>query len=248
MFGLIRKGNEPLIPYAIRMFKHRNKHTFAIAAEFKATFSRVCKPHFVGLWDTVSSVGWVYDPVTLPFTYANPDIQVGRHAISIDERRCFFRQNLWSNESSATQDIQQIWFAGVHCDVGGGYAENESGLSKVALKWMIDEAMLAGLLIDPSKRDRVLGVTDTHYVAPDAAGILHKSLKGLWWILEFWPKPYKDTHFEPPVTRWRIPMGKARFIGTGAAIHSSVYERMSKVPEYRPPNLPLATAVAKSGM
>jgi uncharacterized protein (DUF2235 family) len=56
--GLLAEYNEALIPYAIRMIK-RKKIDFKIASDFKRTFSRECKPHFVGVWDTVSSVGWV---------------------------------------------------------------------------------------------------------------------------------------------------------------------------------------------
>src|SRR5215510_9374897 len=50
--------------------------------------------HFVGVWDTVSSVGWIYNAVKFPFTRAarNPDFNIVRHAMSIDERRAFFRQ------------------------------------------------------------------------------------------------------------------------------------------------------------
>ena len=61
--GLLTQGNEALIPYAIRMIK-RKKIDFGIAADFKKTFSRECKPHFVGVWDTVSSVGWVMIPTS----------------------------------------------------------------------------------------------------------------------------------------------------------------------------------------
>jgi uncharacterized protein (DUF2235 family) len=132
MYGLVRRGNEPLIRYVLRMFKKKSKSKddFDLAAKFKATFSRNCKSHFVGVWDTVSSVGWLYDPLKLPYTAANPDIEVGRHAISIDERRCAFRQNLWTGSAIPNQSIEQLCFAGVHSDIGGGYSEAESGLSK----------------------------------------------------------------------------------------------------------------------
>ena len=77
-----------------------------------------------------------------------------RHAISIDERRCMFRLKKWDdpqtykhnrfNDAHAEpQDILQVWFAGVHADIGGGYPEKESGLSKYPLLWMIDEATSA---------------------------------------------------------------------------------------------------------
>ena len=50
-----------------------------------------------------------------------------------------------------------MWFAGVHSDVGGSYPEAESGLSKIALRWMLCEAQSAGLLLDPQKVIDVLG-------------------------------------------------------------------------------------------
>ncbi|MGO4117690.1 DUF2235 domain-containing protein [Rhizobium ruizarguesonis] len=147
MYGVIMPGNDALVPYMIKMLWAINKARgnndktssyFKLASDFKATLSgNECKPHFVGVWDTVSSVGWIGSPVSLPYTRDNPDIQITRHAVSIDERRAFFRANLFAVPEG--RDIKQVWFAGVHCDVGGGYNEEESGLSKIALKWMIEE-------------------------------------------------------------------------------------------------------------
>jgi uncharacterized protein (DUF2235 family) len=236
MFGLIRKGNESLIPYAMKMMKHLKKEVFQIAPHFKSTFSRECKPHFVGVWDTVSSVGWLYDPVKLPYSTNNPDISTGRHAISIDERRCMFKQNLWG-EPKPGQDIKQVWFAGVHCDVGGGYAESESGLSKIALEWMLGEAQAAGLIVDSQNATDVLG-GDEGFAAPNPKGPIHKSLGGLWWVLECFPKPHKDMKFQPPKTKWGIGRGERRFVKEGATIHETVLIRKEQIPDYQPKNLP----------
>ena len=85
----------------------------------------------------------------------NPSVQTFRQAISIDERRCMFRLKKWDdpqtykhnrfNDAHAEpQDILQVWFAGVHADIGGGYPEKQSGLSKYPLLWMIDEATKCG--------------------------------------------------------------------------------------------------------
>jgi uncharacterized protein (DUF2235 family) len=91
-------------------------------------------------------VGWIENPVRLPYTSNNPDIRIGRHAIAIDERRAFFRSNLWHpTASGGPKDIKQVWFPGVHCDVGGGYPEAESALAKIPLGWMLEEARNAGL-------------------------------------------------------------------------------------------------------
>jgi len=74
MFGLLAPGNEGLIPYTLRLFKRhdglfaRLKHReskFATAAGFRKTFCIDCAPHFLGVWDTVSSLGWILDPIGL---------------------------------------------------------------------------------------------------------------------------------------------------------------------------------------
>jgi uncharacterized protein (DUF2235 family) len=211
MFGLLWPGNNALIPYLIRLYAKRSRKaggmtaTFEVARGFKETFCRHCPLHFVGLWDTVSSVGWIWDPIRLPHTAQNPDMANGRHAVSIDERRCYFRNNLWGPQLPA-QNIKQVWFAGVHSDVGGSYAEGESGLSKIALQWMLCEAVTFGLLVDPQKADRILGrLPPPPPVAPDAKAAIHNSLTWKWWILELLPHSYYDSMAKR--VKWRIPFG-----------------------------------------
>jgi uncharacterized protein (DUF2235 family) len=109
MFGLLSPHNEQLIRYILRSLKRMDNEGEQLAAAFRKTFSMECKPHFVGVWDTVSSVGWITDPLKVRYSANNPDIHVGRHAISIDERRCFFRQNLWGRPLP-DQDYKQVWF------------------------------------------------------------------------------------------------------------------------------------------
>lgn len=243
MYGLVQKGNEPLIRYVLKMFqkKKRTNDDFALAAQFKATFSRSCPIHFVGVWDTVSSIGWIYDPVSLPFTALNPDIAVGRQAVSIDERRSSFRQNLWKPDlEKHPQDIVQIWYAGVHSDVGGGYPEAESGLSKITLQWMLEEAQAHGLLVNQEMMDNVMGVTNPAMTKPSFMGKIHNSLTGPWWLLEFFPRKHLDMSVTPPVWKWKIPMGQSRYIAPGSLIHPSVLKRIAADPTYRPTNLPPA--------
>ncbi len=248
MCGLLTPGNEALIPYALRLYKSNDPCKFEIAAGFKTTFSVSCTPYFVGLWDTVSSVGWILDPIHtkgghLPYTASLPDIPFLRHAVSIDERRAFFRQNLIHEPMPANQNLKQVWFAGVHSDVGGSYAEAESGLSKIALRWMLCEAQSAGLLLDPQKVIDVLG-GKVPYVPPDPQGQLHKSLHGIWWLGEFWPKLLSHRVPVPgqAAHRWRrritVNLGRTRLIPEGAHIHQSVFDRMHDLPKYKPKNLP----------
>jgi uncharacterized protein (DUF2235 family) len=248
MCGLLTRGNEALIPYALRLYKSNDPCKFDIAAGFKATFSIDCAPYFLGLWDTVSSVGWILDPIHtkgghLPYTAALPKVRIIRHAVSIDERRAFYRQNLIYKPTTEDQNLKQVWFAGVHSDVGGSYAESESGLSKLALRWMICEAQAAGLQLDLQKVKNVLG-DDAGYYPPDVRGKLHKSLHGFWYLAEIWPKLHYRLVCGPgrsdPVWKRgiRINLGRARTIPEGAYLHQSVFERIAALDTYRPKNLP----------
>jgi uncharacterized protein (DUF2235 family) len=239
--GLLMEGNEGLVPYAIRMIKQK-KIDFQVTSDFKCTFSRDCKPHFVGVWDTVSSLGWVYDPVRFPFTRAtkNHDIRTVRHAVSIDEHRAFFRENSFGVPASPDQDVLEVWFAGVHSDVGGSYPESESQLSKIALRWMLCEAKLSGLKVDPVREADILGAR-LPYVAPDPdTQNQHESLHGWWWIAEFWPK---IVHLESAGGTWQKSIGmnlaRRRFIPPDSLVHESVEQRLaSRNVHYRPANLP----------
>jgi uncharacterized protein (DUF2235 family) len=249
MFGLLYPGNDGLIRYILRMYAKKTRaakgmqRTMTVAQGFKNTFCRDCPLHMVGVWDTVSSVGYIWDPVRLPYTAQNPDMMNGRHAVSIDERRCYFRNNLWG-PALPGRNVKQVWFAGVHSDVGGSYAETESGLSKIALEWMLCEAVSLGLRVDPARVNYILGRTPAPAsdfsaatpVPPDPRAKIHNSLTFVWWLVEFLPHKYYD--FADRCARWRIPLGARRTIPDGSVMHVSVRERMALDPTYRPANLP----------
>jgi len=239
MYGLIRPGNEPLIPYAIRLmvainniraskkqdYKGLLDNYFDLARQFKDHFCiKDCTPHYVGVWDTVSSVGWIENTNRLPYTASSPDIAIGRHAVAIDERRAFFRTNLWRPlPDGGPKDIKQVWFPGVHCDVGGGYPEPESGLSKITLEWMLNEAVAAGLLTDNARVNLILGRSGGGYVGPQANANIHESLKGLWTAAEFIPK----RHYNWALNKDEIRANffRRRAIPSGSLVHQSAFDR-----------------------
>lgn len=247
MYGLLCPGNDGLIRYITRMYAQRTRkaegmtETFNVANGFKSTFCRPCPLHFVGVWDTVSSVGWIWDPLKLPYTGRNPEMANGRHAVSIDERRCYFRNNLWGDPFPG-QSIKQVWFAGVHSDVGGSYAPADSGLSQITLEWMLCEAVPLGLLVDPSKANQVLAreplttIPPPPPIPPNPAAKINVSLKGAWWILEFLPHSYYD--FVTKKVKWGIPLGARRVIPPDSVFHETVVEKVKVDPDYKPPNLP----------
>jgi uncharacterized protein (DUF2235 family) len=134
---------------------------------------------FIGVWDTVGALG-----IPLRGLRAltrgrhqfhdhelSGTVQDARHALAIDERRAPFQPTLWRYKPKPGQTIRQVWFPGVHSDIGGGYPD--SRLSDIALGWMIEEARGCGLAFD----DDVFG---HHPLDPAPGGTLHNSRTGLY--------------------------------------------------------------------
>jgi uncharacterized protein (DUF2235 family) len=243
--GLLPSGCANLVPYAYRLFKAVRKQSpdtknsyWRLCGKFRSTFARPINLeteerrfpiHFMGVWDTVSSVGWVYNPTTFPYTHKNPGIKTLRHAVSVDERRAFFRSNLFA--AAPDKKKLELWFPGTHCDVGGGYSDSE--IWRVAFEWILKGAENEGLRIDDKRRESVLGTP------PDRPrqDKIHNSLTLPWWLVEWIPKfPYspKDQRHH-----FYVNLGRRRKISPGSLIHRSVLERMSDSRlNYSPPNIP----------
>ena len=246
-YGLLCKGNEGHLPYAwndyVRQHDDRAQNKVVSNHRFKEMFSRRgFRLQFVGIWDTVSSVGWINTPLRLFSLAQNPTVRIGRHAISIDERRCFYRDNLMEkateeqlasvaseDEPHPRQDVLQVWFPGVHSDVGGSYSQDSSGLSNGALRWLIEEAGKAGADIKPHMKQLVLGeevnplpeqmderrrveALKDLFPKPTQTEV-HPSLKGPWWLLELLPHRYYDK--DDGAENWRTPLGMRRRLPSG---------------------------------
>jgi hypothetical protein len=125
-----------------------------------------------------------------------------RHAVAIDEKRASFSPTLWKNVKNR-KNVKQIWFPGVHCNVGGGYIDKK--LSDTALKWMIEEASGVGL----NFRKKML-----KQIKPNSRGILYDSMNGIFEHFRTTPRSI------PPVTNTNI----------GKMLHSSVIERQTNPP------------------
>jgi uncharacterized protein (DUF2235 family) len=287
VIGLMPRDQIDLAGYALSVYKNASEisqtdhNAFLNAAwEFRRVSGGYLIPiEFMGVWDTVASVivprtdKFMLDLQALVYTRTNPSVKIFRHAMSIDERRRMFRLNRWvegqkfhpdefDRSTWVDQDIRQVWFAGVHGDVGGGYPETESGLSKYPLLWMIAQAKATGLRVDDSMVNH-LGwgqpkPPSKHvYVPPSPTAQLHVSLSGAWWILEFfppkrakykeWPErkvflghyiPDAEPRPIPEIEDQPVPGNQPRPIPEKAIIHRSVIDRMAQVADYRPVNLP----------
>ena len=263
LIGLIRPEQLNMCDSALGAYKRAaSDNDIPLAWHFSRVIgARQPTVHFVGVWDSVGSVivprpdrFYIPSLETLPYTQTNPSVAIFRHALALDERRRMFRVAPWKQPqtfvpnrfrpaSKVEQDIEQRWFCGVHSDIGGGYPETESGLSKLPLSWMIDEAVKAGLRINrPNYRHLAFG--DAHadgkheYVPPSPLGPIHRSLTGAWWILEFLPKAVK-------YREWRrasflgayIPAAEPRKMHDSQTVDPSVGQRGSGDAKYRPVNL-----------
>jgi uncharacterized protein (DUF2235 family) len=242
----------------------RPKNFFEIANIFRRTFARQdvsewgepphnrVKIHFCGVWDTVSAFGLIWDLKSLPNTANCPSLVHIRHALALDERRAMFRANLFRPRNATKQQpvnslssMKQVWFPGVHSDVGGGYREEHSALAKVSLEWMLAEAEPLGLQLDAVKRQRIMAGNKQDGPSADPCGRRHESLERFWHIAELVPmNRFDDRHVEDgwfPPNFWR-PRPVLNFDMTGEpcvpVIHQSVLTRMKSRQDYKPKNFP----------
>lgn len=143
--------------------------------------------HFIGVWDTVGALGIPEDLALLGLldsakkyrfhdTTLSHIVAHARHAVALDEKRASFAPTLWLQPKPQTK-MKQVWFPGVHSDVGGGYLE--TGLSDRTLIWMMEEAASCGL----SFRSDVKAQLN-----PDPRGIVHDSCTGLFKALKTKPR------------------------------------------------------------
>jgi uncharacterized protein (DUF2235 family) len=180
--GLLRREHADRIPAAYRLYRKRSKSSSPNATQsvrFRREYAvaDLTPIEFVGVWDTVGALG-----IPVPFwgtlgereflfhdTEPSKIVQHARHALAIDENREDFEPTLWSEKPGL--DLKQVWFAGVHADVGGGYKER--GLSHCAGRWMLDEAARFGLSFEPHL-DAAL--------VPEPADRMHNERKGLYLV------------------------------------------------------------------
>lgn len=226
---------------------------------------------FVGVWDTVAAYGgpsaevtraidnFIY-PLSMTDQYLSERVQVARHALALDDERDSFHPVLWDEwewsrkarnkhgtDAAAVrafeQRMQQVWFAGMHSDVGGGYPDES--LSFVSLAWMMKEAADAGLRFLPGSWDRVRMMSNSlgpihnsrsgfasyyRYQPRRLEGFLHKSVIG--------PQEFEKTRtYRDPVRGERIYPPQGYLLSCN--IHESVVARIvNGTDDYAPISVP----------
>jgi len=202
--GLFRDGSENLVRYLVANYTgHRGDWTGAdwnqidkmsVAFAHAHKGSRSVPVEFLGVWDTVRAAGILRRSMTWPYTRQLPNVQHAWHALSINEKRRPYREYVIQATEKTT--VNEVWFAGVHSDVGGTFAD-DSRLAEIALKWMVDGARDRGLLVRDRAYRRVCAIDADH-----ANGVVHR----MGWI-------------------WALLGRRRRVLPAAARVHASVRMR-----------------------
>ena len=232
--GVLRPEHVDRLDAAYALYRRRDDASGPDADEarqFRDRYSFETRIRFVGVWDTVGSLGIplsgieLVDVLNRPWqfhdTRLSSTVDAACHAIAVDEHRRPFKPTLWGPPTDGDVVRHQTWFAGCHGDVGGGNPEH--GLSDVTLRWMARHAVDGGLALlpdSPLSPQRAGGVSPRiGDVTPDALGPVHDTMTWAYRLLG----PY------------------VREIGTtdptAEAVADTVVTRSGKDPGYRPENL-----------
>lgn len=221
--GLPTKNfDDQFVDAAFEAYRKKDQRA-ALLAELQKNYAmEFANINMVGVWDTVGSLGIpaVFGGVA-PLLYGfldtslNPKVLNAYHAIAIDERRSEFPPTLWTSTPAPGQIVEQVWFCGVHSDVGGGEpADDETpdqALSDITLAWMMSKAAALGLRFDVGVQRQYALPLDPKY----ALDTLHSSWNPLWGF------------------------PKARTIADNASIADSVVVRCQHLDGWQPRNLKL---------
>jgi len=222
--GILKVENLNLVEKAYSIY--RSRHPRYQPREIEATLFRktfaveeTTKIKFIGVWDTVGALGnplFLHGILSSRNQFHDTDLSTrisnAYHALAIDEKRKNFEATLWHQQAgSKDQVLEQVWFPGVHSDVGGGYPESETGLSDIALQWMLEKAKNCKLNFDRIE------------MHPNPMATMHETYRGFYTLQT---KLYRPIGLPDPKTG-----------NTNELLHPAVMERFKNDPGYRPKNL-----------
>jgi uncharacterized protein (DUF2235 family) len=157
--GLLTPANAGMVGNAYDFYRDRSPSTAPsqpAAVQWRAQYSREVTVTFIGVWDTVGSLGipihilqfldgdkYQFHDVALSST-----VKYGYQALGIDEERVPFEPCVWAQSPTPGQTMSQVWFCGTHSNIGGGYPD--VGISDLTFDWMRQRAAAAGLGFDPA--------------------------------------------------------------------------------------------------
>ncbi|NYI92606.1 uncharacterized protein (DUF2235 family) [Amycolatopsis endophytica] len=184
--GILRHQHEDRIGEAYALYRSRRDRTHPreVSAQlFRRSFARETRIRFLGVWDTVGSLGIPLSGMRLVNlinrrwqfhdTELSSSVDAAYQALAIDEQRPPFKPALWHpRPGTLGQRVEQVWFSGVHSDVGGGYPDR--ALADISLLWMVERARANGLAFEPG----AFAAADL-----DPLGPVHTSRTGFYKLL-----------------------------------------------------------------
>ena len=222
--GILKIENIDQVPRAYSIYRSRKVDLQPRAIEatlFRKTYAieETTTITFIGVWDTVGALGnplFLNGILSKRNQFHDPEISSKTshafQALAIDEKRKSFEATLWhQKEASKDQVLEQMWFPGVHSDVGGGYPETETGLSDIALNWMLEKAKNCNLNFDSIAMN------------PNPLATMHESYCSYY---KLQPKLFRPIGLVVPKKG-----------NTNESLHPSVVERYTNDKNYRPKNL-----------
>ncbi|QVI19325.1 DUF2235 domain-containing protein [Nocardia tengchongensis] len=199
--GLLRPGSQNLVQYVVSAYTRKATNWPELRRYARAFCSKTPDGEFsipieyLGVWDTVKAAGLFRWDLHWPFTRQIPNVARVRHAVSIDEKRRPYEQYLVIPKGQRPV-LDEAWFAGVHSDVGGTF-EDDPRLAEIALKWITDGAIEAGILLKAHSYQDICTLSVEH-----ANGRVHR----MGWI-------------------WALLTYRHRRIPADARVHASVRDR-----------------------
>jgi uncharacterized protein (DUF2235 family) len=197
-----------------------------------------CTIRFIGVWDTVDAVGMPMDwlaalldlVVKVRFTdqTLSESVLTACHAVSIDDERKSFWPVMWDESNNDAERIEQVWFSGVHSNVGGGYPKDEMAL--VSLDWMMEKAAACGLGFRADERTRIREQANVH-------GKLYNSRAGPAAYYRYRPRDIGKIC--AGYHEWFRIFSKPEFKIETPKIHISAIERIARATDkYAPAGIP----------
>jgi Uncharacterized alpha/beta hydrolase domain (DUF2235) len=194
--GLPHGATWPLVKEAWELYRLDPKQQSNLERQtaFRKMHNESPEIRFLGVWDTVGSLG-VPEKLDLLRVFSgryrfhdltlSPEVRRAVQALAIDEERDNFLPTLWEFNGAPVPDyVSQVWFPGVHADVGGGYRETQ--LSDITLKWMIDEAQSCGAVFESDMLAQVAAATQDFTAC--VHGVLHNSLTTFYRQIGYRPR------------------------------------------------------------
>lgn len=179
LVGVLPKSRAELIHEAYRIYRIVDVEKRKVKADdfLSRHHTMGCPIRFIGVWDTVRALGVPFKVLEALNPMKNKfhnhrlcqNVGYGCHALSIDDQRKTFHPTLWQEQhATENQKIEQVWFPGVHTDIGGGYRKH--GLADITLEWIVKKACEHGLRLYPKHKIKP---------QPVANGLMHNSREGL---------------------------------------------------------------------